>query len=83
MSDSTLRPLSRVPRGRTIRIAALAGGEAFQSRLISMGLRVGNRATVVRSSNGSGGPTLVKIGETRLAIGHGMADRIMVEVAER
>jgi Fe2+ transport system protein FeoA len=45
-----------------------------------MGLNVGCDLEVVHSGDGRGGPTLVAAGESRLAIGHGMLDRILVAV---
>jgi len=80
MNDPRVRPLSRVPPGRSATVVALAGGRAFQSRLVSMGLNVGCGVTVIRSSNPSGGPTLIAMGGTRLAIGYGMAEKIMVSM---
>ena len=78
METTTDRALSRIPVGRTATVSALAGGREFQSRLVSMGLKVGSRIRVIRSGNGGNGPTLVALGETRLAIGRGMADKIRV-----
>jgi len=71
-------PLSHVPPGTEATVARLSGGGTFQNRLLSMGLNIGCRVRVLRGSNGAGGPVLVALGQTRLAIGRGMADRILV-----
>ena len=64
-------------------MVALAGGREFQHRLVSMGLNVGREVKVIRGSKGVGGPTLIALGQTRLAIGRGMAERIMVSPVRR
>ena len=81
MAVPAVRPLTSVPAGGKARVVALAGGHHFQNRLVSMGLNVGVEIKVVNSSNGRGGPMLIATGGTRLGIGHGMAERIMVAVA--
>lgn len=55
----------------------MVGGRAFQQRMVSMGIRVGTELEVLR---GSSGPVLVGVGESRLALGRGMAEKIMVNV---
>ncbi|MGB2822683.1 MAG: FeoA family protein [Phycisphaerae bacterium] len=78
MDESSAQPLSRVPVGRKAIVVALAGGGGLQNRLISMGLKTGCEVRVIRGGAGTWGPILVALGEARLAIGRGMADRIMV-----
>lgn len=75
------QPLSALRSGQSATIVGLAGGRGIQHRLISMGLHVGTRIEVLRGTIHAGGPTLVAAGETRLAIGHGMTDRILVRVS--
>lgn len=79
MDKPLVQPLSRVRRGKKAKVVALTGGQEFQRRLVSMGLNVGCEIEIVRNG-GSGGPTLLAMGETRLAIGHGMISRIMVTI---
>jgi ferrous iron transport protein A len=73
-------PIREVPDGRLATVVSLEGGHEFQSHLRSMGLLVGSRVQVVSSCNGRRGPTLVAVGETRLALGYGMSGKILVEV---
>jgi len=73
-------PLNRLRPGQRATVVGLVGGRGFRMRLLSMGLRVGSEVEVVHSSNGAAGPTLVAAGETRLAIGHGMAAKVLVAV---
>jgi len=80
MGERVVQPLSRIPsRGRG-KVTALTGGHMFHSRIVSMGLVVGSTIEVIQRSSRLGGPTLIATGNTRLAIGHGMAEKIMVEV---
>ena len=70
---------SRVPTGRQVRVAAFEGGCEFRHRLASMGVNVGCSMRILRGSGGGlGGPVLVALGHSRLAIGRGMAERILV-----
>lgn len=48
----------------------------MQERLISMGMWPGSEIEVIR--RGDPGPFIVAIGEARMAIGTGMAQKIMV-----
>jgi nicotinate-nucleotide--dimethylbenzimidazole phosphoribosyltransferase len=56
----------------------VAGGRSLRQRLTDMGVVRGTRVKVVK--NDMGGPLIISIGEGRLAVGRGMALRIMVEV---
>ena len=71
-------PLSAAPTNTPLRVAAIEGGRGMHHRLIGMGLNVGSVLTIMHGANGKGGPTLVAVGDTRLGIGHGMAERILV-----
>lgn len=80
MSRPQIRPLNRVADGTTVSIVTLRGGREFQTRISSMGLHVGSVVQVLHSGGKTGGPTLVAAGETRLAIGQGMAEHVLVAV---
>ena len=47
-----------------------------QSRLETMGIRVGKQVEVLRSEGG--GPLLIKVDESRIAVSRGMAMKILV-----
>jgi ferrous iron transport protein A len=70
------RPLTLVGRGETVILSRIEGGQNVQQRLTSMGLHPGVMVKVV--SNIQSGPFIVAVGETRLALGRGMAHRIIV-----
>jgi Fur family ferric uptake transcriptional regulator len=70
-------PLTRAAAGERVRVVEVTGGPGMFHRLGGLGLYVG---AIVRRQNAAGdGPLIVSIGPTRLALGQGMADRVIVE----
>lgn len=78
MSGNSVLPLGFLRTGRDAVVSDLAGGRSLRQRLTDMGVVRGTRLKVVK--NDMGGPLIISIGEGRLAVGRGMALRIMVEV---
>lgn len=72
-----LLPLSMVSPGQEVTLAVIHGGRGLRRRLIDMGLNEGVRLRVVEAQ--SSGPCLIAIGGTRLMLGHGMAQKILVQ----
>jgi len=68
-------PLAMAHEGSKVRIRLLSGGKGLEMRLTSLGLNVGSELVV---SQHQGGKIVVLRGETRLALGAGMAQKIMV-----
>ncbi len=68
-------PLAMAQEGEHVRIFLLRGGKGLEMRLTSLGLNVGSELTV---SQRQGNNLVVLRGETRLALGAGMAQKIMV-----
>jgi len=62
--------------GSVVRINKIAGGEKLRDKLLSMGLLPGKDIEVL--SVRQNGPVIVKINDTRIVIGHGMASKIMI-----
>jgi len=60
------------------KISEMLGGEGLKNRLMGMGVYVGKEITKF-SYIGLRGPVVIKIGRTVLALGHGMAAKVMVE----
>ncbi len=73
-------PLSGAGSGQRALVVAFHGGKDFQGRVVSMGLNIGSEVDVLNGCDSGKGPILVAVGETRLALGHGMADKIIVEL---
>ena len=68
-------PLMMADEGVRVRVVALKGGAGLDRRMTEMGLNVGAKL-VVRQREGGG--VVVMRGETRFALGGGMAHKIMV-----
>lgn len=77
MSLPAAFPLSMADEGARVRIVALRGGAGLDRRMTEMGLNVGSELTV-RKRQGGGG-LVVSRGETRFALGGGLAHKVMVE----
>ena len=69
-------PLSLVSPGQTVRLVKIAAGRQLTHRLTELGLTPGVELTLLQSN---GGPLLLAVRDTRLALGAGMAHKIMVE----
>lgn len=69
-------PLSLANKGEVVRIVALRAGRGLDRRLTEMGLHIGSELCVRQSP--SGGALVVTRGEGRLALGAGMAHKILV-----
>lgn len=76
MKTPTL-PLSMAQSGVPLRIAAVLGGCGLLRKITEMGLNAGAEIEVKQQERGS---VVVCRGQTRYAIGAGMAHKIMVEV---
>ena len=76
---STSFPLMMVDEGMRVRVVALRGGAGLDKRMTEMGLNIGAELVVVLRQ---GGGLVVMRGETRFALGGGMAHRIMVAPIE-
>ena len=69
-------PLDQVRPNQEVVLAHIDGGCGLRHRLTEMGLRAGVRFAVI--NRGGPGPFILAIGDTRLVLGQGMANRVMV-----
>ena len=71
--------LNEMRKGEIRLIREIRGGYGFIKRMESMNIRAGKEikklSTIFRR-----GPVTIQIDRTQLALGHGMANRILVEV---
>ena len=81
MFGGKLVTLRQMPPGRSGRVVQIQGGVGLVNRLSALGLRPGKKITKV-SSMLMRGPVTIQSGSTRLAVGFGMANRIIVELDE-
>jgi ferrous iron transport protein A len=71
--------LAELPTGTRAVVRALRGGQELTSRLTALGLVVGAPVEVLQ--NRGRGPLLVRVRDTRIALGRGEAVKVVVEVA--
>jgi Fur family transcriptional regulator, ferric uptake regulator len=71
-----IMPLAMASPGEYVRIVGFHGGKVMERRLASMGLNQGAEVEVIKSSGP--GALIVAAGETRIALGVGMAGKILV-----
>ena len=84
MKHETSIPLSELPVSRKAHVLALRGGGGFQHRVLSMGLSIGCEVEVMHGdgTETEGGAVVVRAGHTRLMLGHGMAEKVIVRVLQ-
>lgn len=75
---SSLIPLSEVASGEKVLVEHLDGGKAFRTRMAAMGIAQGREALVIQ--NYYKGPMIIQIGDTRIAVGRGEAQKILVKI---
>jgi Fur family transcriptional regulator, ferric uptake regulator len=75
---SDLMPLTSTKAGEEVYIRDIAGGDSARSRLTSMGFRTGDRLEII--NNDGMGRLIVGRGDSRLAVGRGMAEKIIVSL---
>ncbi|TET74670.1 MAG: ferrous iron transport protein A [Dehalococcoidia bacterium] len=71
-----MMPLSMVQSGELVQVVAVRAGWGLQRRLADMGLTPGVRVKVINSQGR--GPVILDLRGSRLALGHGVAHKIMV-----
>jgi ferrous iron transport protein A len=74
---NTCTSLDQLPTGRHAVARELCGGREFANRLAAMGLAVDSRLEVLQ--NLGYGPVLVRVHDTRIALGRREAMKILVE----
>lgn len=72
-----LLPLSLVSPGKEVILISIFEGRGLRARLTAMGLNEGARLKVLHSHHP--GPCIILVGNTRLILGHGMAQKILVK----
>ncbi len=73
-----IKDLTQITSGETVRVVEINGGHRFREKVDAIGLRVGSRI-IKLSAQILRGPVTIKIGNTKLAIGHSMAKKILVD----
>ncbi|HOF89643.1 MAG TPA: FeoA family protein [Armatimonadota bacterium] len=69
-------PLLLAPTDRPVTVHDIRGGSELRTRLAALGVYPGVELTVISAS--LGGPCIIAVKESRLALDRGMAHRILV-----
>lgn len=78
VSKDGLLPLTRMRDGQSGKIMQVSGSKGIADRLTALGIRQGQSITRIGGMY-LHGPVTVKVEKTQVAIGFGMANRILVE----
>jgi len=70
--------LVQIKANEKVKILEILGGSNLESRLLSMGVYKGKPVTKL-TSIGLRGPVVIKAGRSILALGHSVAEKIIVE----
>ncbi len=79
MSEKRQITVSQMRARQSGTVVQILGGHGLVNRLHSLGIRPGKRITKV-SAMFMRGPVTLQVGQAQVAIGFGMARRIVVEV---
>ena len=80
MSDEKQVSLVKMRAGQRGTVLHIDGGHGMITRLNTLGIIPGKRITKI-SSQLMRGPVMIEIDRTKVALGFGMAKRILVQVA--
>lgn len=69
-------PLAMVQAGKRVRLLSVDSGHGLQGRLAAMGMIPGVEIEVLRNS--FHGPFIIEVKGSRIILGHGMAQKIIV-----
>jgi ferrous iron transport protein A len=69
-------PLNSISIGKYGEVNSIDGGEMMCKRLMEMGINKGALIEVIRNDVG---PLIIGLGQTRFALGRGMAQKVMVK----
>ncbi len=70
-------PLAMSASGEKVRLVSISGGEGLMHRLTALGLTPGVELSIVQDS---GGPLVISVRDSRIALGRGMAHKVMVSL---
>jgi Fe2+ transport system protein FeoA len=79
MKQDRVLPLTSARCGQPVVLVQISGGHRVAHRLAELGLTPGVELEVLQNQ---GGPILLAVRSTRLAIGRGVANKVMVRSLE-
>jgi ferrous iron transport protein A len=72
-----MKNLSHLKTGQSGFVVFVKGGQSVNHRLAELGLLAGEKVTMVHHSQH--GPITVRVKGSKISIGHGLADKIMLK----
>ena len=82
MPDNKQLSLDQIKAGQSGLILGIDGGPGMTMRLSTLGVIPGKKITKI-SSQLMRGPVMIEIDRTRVALGYGMAKRLLVQLINR
>ena len=82
MTPNKQTTVAQMEAGQSGKVIQVAGGHGLVRRLNAMGIRPGKQITKV-SSMFMRGPVTIQVDSAQLALGFGMAKRILVELEDK
>lgn len=73
--------LTRMEGGQRGRVVDITGGQGVVKRLAALGIHAG-QTIIKKESVFARGPVVVRVNSADIAIGYGMAEKVLIEVAE-
>jgi len=70
-----MKSLDEIEEGKKVRIVKILGGYGLIRRLVSLGLTIGVELFIINNH----GPIIIKVGDSNIAIGRGIAKKVLVE----
>lgn len=77
--NSLMKNLLQVSPGDSVRVIEFNGEKNLQSKLIQFGIHPGDCLRILRRAP-LGGPLLVECNEREIALGRGVAEKVIVEM---
>jgi ferrous iron transport protein A len=74
---SVVFPLSMLDVGESARIVSFRGGRGIHNRLAALGITPGTVVTKIKDNHS--GPAIIRVKDSRLALGRGILHRIDVD----
>lgn len=71
-------PLALINRGEKAKVEEINGGDNFSKKMMEMGFCKGMEIQIISNENG---PLIIGLDGTRIALGRGMAQKIMVQMS--
>lgn len=73
-----LQPLSKLSKGSQAVVRQFIGGQSLSKRLLVLGFTLGAEVSV--KQNPGFGPVIVLVRDSRIALGRGEANKVLVEM---